>query len=254
VWSLSTIAYTLPRPSEQQEAHISQGQGVQTLHVKGQHTRHHAPVAACKLRSEHWRKPQRSLRRPSTGATGHFASARSPRQYRFAVCRPSGPSTGPLPAGVRAAAQHTTATWENGAYVLAMYGAMACAAPAAMLGALQSPVSKAPAWGGQGQRDGVHQGGEVFYEIIASQAFLTALMQGLSHACKQEATMSRQLGCSAWTDLVSTHMPPRSVPQARVVARWRYGRALPRSVWAAARRHFSGPADGAKVATGAPRL
>ena len=32
--------------------------------------------------------------------------------------------------------------------------------------------------------------------------------------------MSRQPGLSEWTDLVSTHMPHLSVPQARVLALW----------------------------------
>lgn len=41
--------------------------------------------------------------------------------------------------------------------------------------------------------------------------------------------MSRQPGLSEWTDLVSTHMPHRSVPQARVLALWSYGIALTRS-------------------------
>ena len=41
--------------------------------------------------------------------------------------------------------------------------------------------------------------------------------------------MSRQPGLSEWTDLVSTHMPHLSVPQARVLALWSYGIALTRS-------------------------
>jgi len=41
--------------------------------------------------------------------------------------------------------------------------------------------------------------------------------------------MSRQPGLSAWTDLVSMHMPHLSVPQARVLALWSYGIALTRS-------------------------
>ena len=41
--------------------------------------------------------------------------------------------------------------------------------------------------------------------------------------------MSRQPGLSEWIDLVSTHMPHLSVPQARVVALWSYGIALTRS-------------------------
>ncbi len=39
--------------------------------LKAIHTRHHAPAAAHKPRSEHGRKPQMSLIRPSTGSTVH---------------------------------------------------------------------------------------------------------------------------------------------------------------------------------------
>ena len=41
--------------------------------------------------------------------------------------------------------------------------------------------------------------------------------------------MSRHPGLSEWIDLVSTHMPHLSVPQARVLALWSYGIALTRS-------------------------
>ena len=41
--------------------------------------------------------------------------------------------------------------------------------------------------------------------------------------------MSRQAGLSEWIDLVSTHMPHLSIPQARVLALWSYGIALTRS-------------------------
>ncbi len=41
--------------------------------------------------------------------------------------------------------------------------------------------------------------------------------------------MSRYPGLSEWIDLVSTHMPHLSVPQARVLALWSYGIALTRS-------------------------
>lgn len=41
--------------------------------------------------------------------------------------------------------------------------------------------------------------------------------------------MSRQCGLSAWTLLVSIHMPHLSVPQACVLALWSYGIALTRS-------------------------
>jgi hypothetical protein len=41
--------------------------------------------------------------------------------------------------------------------------------------------------------------------------------------------MSRQPGFSEWIALVSTHMSPLSVPQARVLALWSYGLALTRS-------------------------
>lgn len=41
--------------------------------------------------------------------------------------------------------------------------------------------------------------------------------------------MSRQPGLSEWIDVVSTHMPHLSVPQARVLALWSYGIALTRS-------------------------
>src|SRR4029434_4550708 len=50
-----------------------------------------------------------------------------------------------------------------------------------------------------------------------------------NHSWKQEDTMSRQPGLSEWTDLVSTHMPHLSVPQARALALWRCGIALSRS-------------------------
>jgi hypothetical protein len=50
-----------------------------------------------------------------------------------------------------------------------------------------------------------------------------------NHSWKQENTLSRQPGLSAWTDLVSTPMPHLSVPQARVLALWSYGMALTRS-------------------------
>jgi hypothetical protein len=51
-------------------------------------------------------------------------------------------------------------------------------------------------------------------------------MKGANHSWKQEDTLSRQAGLFAWTDLVSTHMPHLSVPQARVLALWSYGIAL----------------------------
>src|SRR5439155_25828 len=54
-------------------------------------------------------------------------------------------------------------------------------------------------------------------------------MKGPNHSWKQEDPMSRQPGFSAWTDLVSTHMPPLRVPQARVLALWSDGMALTRS-------------------------
>ena len=41
--------------------------------------------------------------------------------------------------------------------------------------------------------------------------------------------MSRQPGLSEWTDLVSTHMPHLSVPQARVLALWSSGMARTRA-------------------------
>ena len=42
------------------------------------HTRHHSPAAACKPRSENWRKPKMSSIMLSTGSTDIFASGRSP--------------------------------------------------------------------------------------------------------------------------------------------------------------------------------
>ncbi len=39
--------------------------------LKAIHTRHHAPPAAWKPRSEHWRKPRMALIMPSTGSTVH---------------------------------------------------------------------------------------------------------------------------------------------------------------------------------------
>ena len=41
--------------------------------------------------------------------------------------------------------------------------------------------------------------------------------------------MSRHGGLLSWTAMVSTYMPPLSQPQARVLALWSYGLAMPRS-------------------------
>ena len=66
--------------------------------------------------------------------------------------------------------------------------------------------------------------------------------------------MSRQPGLSAWIDLVSTHMPQLSVPQARVLALWRYGIALTRSCGRLTVATFLGLLMRQKVATVAQRL
>ena len=50
--------------------------------------------------------------------------------------------------------------------------------------------------------------------------------------------MSRQPGLSEWIDLVSTHMPHLSVPQARVFALWSYGIRLPDRADASRSRPF----------------
>ena len=55
------------------------------------------------------------------------------------------------------------------------------------------------------------------YKTIARQALRAALMQVTSHSCMQEEARSRHHGLSVWIGLVSTHMPPLSVPQARVL-------------------------------------
>ena len=66
--------------------------------------------------------------------------------------------------------------------------------------------------------------------------------------------MSRQPGLSEWIDLVSTHMPHLSVPQARVLALWSYGIALTRSCGRLTVATFLALLLGQKVATVEQRL
>src|SRR6267143_641755 len=66
--------------------------------------------------------------------------------------------------------------------------------------------------------------------------------------------MSRQPGLSEWIDLVSTHMPHLSVPQARVLALWSYGIALTRSCGRLTVATLLALLMGQKVATVAQRL
>jgi hypothetical protein len=66
--------------------------------------------------------------------------------------------------------------------------------------------------------------------------------------------MSRQPGLSEWIDLVSTHMPHLSVPQARVLALWSYGIALTRSCGRLTVATFLALLMGQKVATVEQRL
>ena len=66
--------------------------------------------------------------------------------------------------------------------------------------------------------------------------------------------MSRQPGLSEWIDLVSTHMPHLSVPQARVLALWSYGIALTRSCGRLTVATVLGRRIGQKVATVEHRL
>src|SRR6266566_9287531 len=66
--------------------------------------------------------------------------------------------------------------------------------------------------------------------------------------------MSRQPGLSEWIDLVSTHMPHLSVPQARVLALWSYGIALTRSCGRLTVATFLALLLGQKVATIEQRL
>src|SRR5215217_4765766 len=66
--------------------------------------------------------------------------------------------------------------------------------------------------------------------------------------------MSRQPGLSEWIELVSTHMPHLSVPQARVLALWSYGIALTRSCGRLTVATFLALLIGQKVATVEQRL
>src|SRR5215213_7428878 len=66
--------------------------------------------------------------------------------------------------------------------------------------------------------------------------------------------MSRQPGLSEWIELVSTHMPHLSVPQARVLAVWSYGIALTRSCGRLTVATFLALLIGQKVATVEQRL
>src|SRR6266581_1365783 len=66
--------------------------------------------------------------------------------------------------------------------------------------------------------------------------------------------MPRQPGLSEWIDLVSTHMPHLSVPQARVLALWSYGIALTRSCGRLTVATFLALLMGQKVATVEQRL
>ena len=79
-------------------------------------------------------------------------------------------------------------------------------------------------------------------------------MKVTSHSWKQEDTRSRQPGLSAWTALVSPHMPHLSVPQARVLALWRYGIARTRSCGRLTVATFLALLMGQQVATGEQRL
>src|SRR5438093_6585971 len=95
---------------------------------------------------------------------------------------------------------------------------------------------------------------ERFCKTIARQVFLTVIMKVVIHSCIQEETMSRQPGLSEWIDLVSTHMPHLSVPQARVLALWSYGIALTRSCGRLTVATFPALLMRQKVATVEPRL
>jgi hypothetical protein len=66
--------------------------------------------------------------------------------------------------------------------------------------------------------------------------------------------MSRHHGLSEWTALVSTHMPHRSVPQARVLALWSYGIARTRSCGRLTVATFLALLLGQRVATVDQRL
>ena len=71
MWSLRTLAYTLPRPSEPPWAHVSQGQGVPTLHVAGQ-----TPQTPCARSGPH--ATQRALAGVHDGATAKTKPINSP--------------------------------------------------------------------------------------------------------------------------------------------------------------------------------
>src|SRR6266487_6061124 len=113
------------------------------------HTRHHAPAAAHKPRSEPWRKPTRSLIRPSTGSTGHVRKREMAPPLSVWSLSALG-TCGRAAAGGGAgggATDDCQLRWGDTRPV-ALYGSMSRASMAAMLGALQDPWSKAPAWGG----------------------------------------------------------------------------------------------------------
>src|SRR5687768_10565479 len=88
----------------------------------------------------------------------------------------------------------------------------------------------------------------------ARQVALTAIMKVANPSCMQEHAMSRHHGLSEWTELVSTHMPHLSVPQARVLALWSYGIALTRSCGRLTVATFLALLLGQKVATVEQRL
>jgi hypothetical protein len=70
----------------------------------------------------------------------------------------------------------------------------------------------------------------------------------------QEEAMSRHGGLLSWTAMVSTHMPHRSPPQARVLALWSYGIAMTRSCGRLTVATFLALLLGQKVATLEQRL
>jgi len=72
VWYLSTRVYTLPVPQSSSRYTYPRVKVCRRFKLKARHTRHHSPAAACKPRSENWRKPKMSLIMPSTGSTVHF--------------------------------------------------------------------------------------------------------------------------------------------------------------------------------------
>jgi hypothetical protein len=66
--------------------------------------------------------------------------------------------------------------------------------------------------------------------------------------------MSRQGGLFSWTAMVSTPLPHLNQPQARVLALWSYGSAMPRSCGRLTVATFLALLVGQKVATLAQRF